>query len=279
MKLELIDTHCHVHFNAYKEDMDTVIKRSLNAGIGMITVGTQSDTSKRAIEIAEKYDGVWATIGLHPSHLHKQEFHDDQEFDSVKTRCETFDPEYYRKLVAHPKVVAVGEFGLDYYHMPPEVNAQKVIEDQELATQIQIDFATEFNKPIVVHCRDAHDAQYELLKSAVDAGKLPRRGVVHCFTGTLEDAQRYIQLGFLIGLTGILTFSKELQAVASELPLESILVETDAPYLSPAPFRGKRNEPAFAKYIAETLAQVKEVSYEYIAEQTTKNTMDLFNLR
>lgn len=258
--------------------MDAVIRRSLDAGVGMITVGTQSDTSKRAVEIAEKYDGVWATIGLHPSHLHKQEFHDDQEFDSIKTRCESFDPEYYKELVAHPKVVAVGEFGLDYYHMPPGVDEQKVIEDQKLATQIQIDFASEFNKPIVVHCRDAHDAQFELLKSAIYAGKLQGRGVVHCFTGTLEDAQRYIQLGFLIGFTGIITFSKELQAVARELPLESILIETDAPYLSPAPYRGKRNEPGFVKYVAETLVQIKEVSYECIAEQTTKNAMDLFNL-
>ena len=249
MNLTLIDTHCHVNFAAYKDDMDAVIGRSLDEGIGMIIVGTQSDTSRRAVEVAEKYDGVWASIGLHPSHLHKQEFHDDGEFDSVKTRTEVFDPEFYRQLASHPKVVAIGEFGLDYYHLPPDIDEAQVHKDQINATNLQIDFATEFNKPIIVHSRDAHDDQFKILRLAVEAGKLPRRGVVHCFTGTLKDAQRYIDLGFMISFTGILTFSKELQAIAHELPIESIMVETDAPYLSPVPHRGKRNEPSYVKFI------------------------------
>ncbi|MBT3230349.1 TatD family hydrolase [Candidatus Uhrbacteria bacterium] len=277
---QLIDTHTHVHFAAYKGDMDEVIKRSLDEGIGMITVGTQSSTSKKAIEVAEKYDGVWATVGLHPSHLHKQEFNDDNEFDpgKIKTRTEEFDPEYYRELVSHPKVVAVGEFGLDFYHKPRNVEESKVIEDQTAATNLQIDFATEFNKPIVVHCRDAHDLQYEVLKRAVDEGKLPRRGVVHCFTGSLEDARRYIELGFMISFTGILTFSDEIQRIAKELPMESIMIETDAPYLSPAPNRGKRNEPSFVKHIAHVLADIKGMSYKEVAEQTTKNAIEFFQL-
>lgn len=279
MDFELIDTHCHVHFQAYKDDMDEVIKRSLDAGVGMITVGTQSDTSRRAIEVAEKYDGVWASIGLHPSHLHKQSFQDEQELDPIRTRSEVFDPEFYRELAKHPKVVAIGEFGFDFYHMPPDIDASKVIEDQKQATNIQIDLATELDKPIIVHCRDAHDQQFELLKSAVEQGKLPKRGVVHCFTGTLEDAKRYIGLGFMIGFTGILTFSKDLQQVARELPIESILIETDAPYLAPAPHRGKRNEPMFVKHVAQSLAEIKSLSYEQIAKQTTHNSIRFFDLK
>lgn len=278
MNLTLIDTHCHVNFSAYKNDMDEVIKRSLNEGIGMIVVGSQSDTSKQAIDIAEKYDGVWASIGLHPSHLHKQEFYDDGEFDSVKTRTEIFDPEYYRQLASHPKVVAIGEFGLDYYHLPPDIDEAQVHKDQIDATNLQIDFATEFNKPVIIHSRDAHDDQFEILRSAIEAGKLSKRGVVHCFTGSLDDAKRYIDLGFMISFTGILTFSKEIQAVARELPIESIMVETDAPYLSPPPYRGKRNEPAYVKYIAQTLADVKGMTYDQVAHQTTANAIKLFGL-
>ena len=278
MNLKLIDTHCHVNFSAYKDDMDAVIGRSLDEGIGMIIVGTQSDTSRRAVEVAEKYDGVWASIGLHPSHLHKQEFHDVGEFDSVKTRTEFFDPEFYRQLASHPKVMAIGEFGLDYYHLPPDIDEAQVHKDQINATNLQIDLATEFNKPIIVHSRDAHDDQFKILRLAVEAGKLPRRGVVHCFTGTLKDAQRYIDLGFMISFTGILTFSKELQVIARELPIESIMVETDAPYLSPVPHRGKRNEPSYVKFIAQTLADVKGLSYKQVAEQTTTNAIKFFGL-
>ncbi|MBU4315379.1 TatD family hydrolase [Patescibacteria group bacterium] len=277
-KFNLIDTHCHVNFAAYKDDMDAVIRRSLDEGIGMIAVGTQSDTSRRAIEVAEKYDGVWASIGLHPSHLHKQEFHDEGELDSVKTRTEVFDPEFYRQLVSHPKVVAIGEFGLDYYHMPTNIDATQVHQDQINAVNLQIDFATEFNKPIIVHSRDAHDDQFKILRLAVEAGKLPRRGVVHCFTGTLEDAKRYIDLGFMISFTGILTFSKELQAIARELPIESIMVETDAPYLSPPPHRGKRNEPSYVKFITQTLADAKGLEYDQVAQQTTENAIKFFRL-
>ena len=280
MKFDLIDTHCHVHFAAYKDDMDEVIQRSLDEGIAMITVGTQSDTSKRAIEIAEKYEGVWATIGLHPLHLHKQEFNDDNEFDptKIKTRTEEFDAKYYRELVAHPKVVAIGEFGLDYYHKPPNVDEAQVIEDQKAATNLQIDFATEFNKPIVVHCRDAYDHQLEILKNAIEEGKLQKRGVVHCYTGSLEYAQKFIDLGFMIGFTGILVFSDELQRVAKELPMESILIETDAPYLAPPPHRGKRNEPSYVKHVAQTLADIKGLSYKQVAGKTTQNAIDFFNL-
>ena len=195
---KFIDTHCHVHFQAYKDDMDEVVQRSLDAGVGMITIGTQSTTSKGAIELAEKYDGVWATIGLHPNHLHKQEFFDDNELPpeqrevgKIKTRSESFDSEYYATLVNHPKVIAIGEFGLDYYRIPPNVDKNQMIKDQKSSCRDQLKFASGVNKPIVIHCRDAHEDQFEILKAEIDAGGLKKRGVIHSFTGTGEDARRY----------------------------------------------------------------------------------------
>ncbi|PIX61869.1 hydrolase TatD [Candidatus Uhrbacteria bacterium CG_4_9_14_0_2_um_filter_41_50] len=281
MTHKLIDTHCHVNFQAYKDDAKDVIARSLEDEIAMITVGSQSDTSKTAIELAEKYDGVWAAIGLHPNHLYEQKFIDEQELKAnafVKTRSEKFDFAYYAGLAHHPKVVAIGENGLDYYRLPDGDQAQ-MKEDQKRTARAHIDLASEVNKPIIVHVRDAHADQYEILKLAIEEGKLVRRGVIHCFTGTYDEAQKYIELGFMISFTGILTFSKELQAVAKELPLSSIMVETDAPYLAPTPHRGKRNEPAYVKHVAEKLAEIKGLSFDEVAKVTTENAIRFFDLK
>lgn len=284
----LIDTHCHVHFNAYKKDMDEVIKRTLDKGVFMITVGTQSSTSKNAIEVAERYDGLWATVGLHPSHTCEQEFFDEEELptEKIKTRCEEFDIDYYRKLAKHPKCVAIGECGLDFYHLPKDANKDEVIENQIKTNRLHLDLANELDLPVVIHCRDAHDQQYNLLKEYVDEGKLSCRGVIHCFTGTLEEAQAYIDLGFLISFTGIITFPARkgegeispLQQVVKDIPLESIMLETDAPYLSPEPHRGKRNEPWHVKFIAEKMAELKNLTVEEIEKTTTQNAKKLFSL-
>lgn len=293
MKFNFIDTHCHVHFQAYKEDMDEIVQKSLEEGVGMVTIGTQSTTSKNGIELAEKYDGVWATIGLHPNHLHAQEFFDANELpppgvkddlkelkhpEKVKTRSEAFDPDYYRELVKHPKVVAIGEFGLDYYRIPEGLSKEQVKQDQKIECQKQLQFASECDKAIVIHCRDAHDDQIELLKAEIDRGGLKKRGVIHSFTGTAEDAAKYRELGFLIGLNGILTFSKELQAEIKQVPLEQIVVETDSPYLTPPPNRGKRNEPRFVKFVAEKVAEIKGVSVEEVARVTNESARKVFNL-
>ncbi len=292
----LIDTHCHIHFNAYKQDMDDVIKRTLAKGVFMITVGTQKDTSKNGLEVANRYEGLWASIGLHPNHLTPQEFWDDDELPpeaqvtpKIKTRGERFDFAYYRELTQHPKCVAIGECGLDYYRIPESLDLNEVKRFQEEAVRLQFDLATEANLPVIIHCRDAHKEQADLIEEYVKAGKLGRRGVVHCFTATLEDAQRYIDLGFSISFTGILTFPPRkneataeglspLQAVAKALPLEKILVETDAPYLTPLPFRGTRNEPWYVEYVARKIAELKGVSFEEIADATTRNTKELFGI-
>jgi len=283
--MQLIDSHCHIHFEAYKEDMDEAVKRSLDAGVQMVTIGTQSTTSKNAIALAEKYDGVYATIGLHPNHLHRQEFFDEQELPpeeratgKIKTRSELFDPAYYEKLVHHPKVVAIGEFGLDYYRIPNHLDRASVIANQRESCKQQLEFANRFNKPVVIHCRDAHEMQYELLKELVDAGRLQNRGVIHSFTGTAVDAERYRELGFRIGLNGILTFSKDLQEQVKHIPLEQIMLETDAPYLTPPPHRGKRNEPQYVRFIAQMVADIHGINVEEVAARTTHTSKTLFQL-
>lgn len=281
MSYQLIDTHCHINFRAFKDDTSEVIARALTSKIAMIAVGSQTDTSKSAIELAEKYEGIWAAVGLHPNHLHEQKFIDNQELEAnsfVKTRSENFDLVYYEGLVHHPKVVAIGEFGLDYYRMPKNIAVEKIKGDQKKAALKQISLATLAKKPIIVHCREAHSDQYELLKTEIEKGNLKERGVIHCFTGTSEEALKYIELGFMISVTGILTFSQELQTVVKQLPLSSIMIETDAPYLSPIPHRGKRNEPIYVKCVAETLADLKNVSFDEVAETTTRNAEKLFHI-
>lgn len=286
---ELIDTHCHVHFQAYKEDMDAVVERALKNKVGMITVGTQSTTSANGLKLAERYEGVWAAVGLHPNHLHAQEFLDENELppgvtaeqhDSVKvkTRAERFDPEYYRPLVAHPKAVAVGEFGLDYYRLPPNVDLETLKADQMSAVRSQLAFASDAAKPVIIHCRDAHADQARLLAEEIDRGGLKRRGVIHCFTGTDTEAATYRDIGFYVSFTGIVAFGKNVMEAAKNVPLEQMLIETDSPYLTPPPHRGKRNEPSYVRFVAEKIAEIKGLPVSKVAEVTTENAVRLFGL-
>ncbi len=288
MSFKFIDTHCHVHFEAYKDDVDEVVQRSLDAGVAMVTIGTQSTTSKNGIALAEKYDGVWATIGLHPNHLHAQEFFDTNELPApngkvehptrVKTRAEAFDSSYYEELVKHPKVVAIGEFGLDYYRIPEGTNREQVIADQKAECKKQLSFASQFQKPIVIHCRDAHADQIALIDQQIEQGGLQKRGVIHSFTGNAIEAALYKERGFLLGINGIITFSKELQNELQSIPLEQLVIETDAPYLTPPPHRGKRNEPAYVEFIAKKIAEIKNCSVEEVAMITNENARRIFNL-
>ena len=291
--MRLVDTHCHVHFNAYRDDMDEVIRRSLAADVFMITVGTQKDTSRKGLETAERYEGLWASAGLHPNHLCEQEFYDDDELPpeaqatpKIKTRCERFDHAEFLKLTKHPKCVAVGECGLDYYRIPETADLADVKRVQEETVRAHFDLATEANLPVIIHCRDAHAPQQEIIREYLAGGKLARRGVVHCFTGTIEEAQAYRALGFLVSFTGIITFPPRkgegemsvLQKVVREFPLESMMIETDSPYLTPVPFRGKRNEPAHVRFVAEKIAELKKLPVEEVARVTTENALRLFGL-
>ena len=237
--------------------------------------------------MAERYDGVWATVGLHPNHLTAQEFWDDDELPperqatpKIKTRAERFDHALYLALAKHPKCVAIGECGLDYYRLPPSSDVAEVKKIQEEAVRQQFDLADEVGKPVVIHCRDAHTDQQRIIQEYLSAGKLKRRGVIHCFTGTLEEAEAYMKLGFLLSFTGVITFpsASSLQLVVKALPLDFMMVETDAPYLTPVPYRGKRNEPGYVRFVAEKIAQLKGVSFDEISAKTTQNADRLFQL-
>ncbi len=272
----IIDTHCHINFKAFKEDADLVIKKTLAENIWMINVGTKYETSQQSIELAEKYsEGVYSAIGLHPMFA-------GAEFVKTKTdpdegefllKEQEFDKEKYRQLAKSKKVVAIGEIGLDYYYKPK--SATKLAQFKEKQKRVfkeQMDLAKELNLPLILHCRMAHDDVIEILTS-----NLGHRGVVHCFTGTLEQAQKYIALGFYIGINGII-FKFNIDEVIKNISLDNIVVETDAPYLTPIQEIGKRNEPIFVKHAIQKIAELKGASFEEVCEKTTQNAKKLFNI-
>lgn len=245
----IIDTHSHLQFDAYKDDLGAVLQRTREQDIVCINVGTSFTSSKDAVELAEKYEGLYAAIGLHPTDV-------DEELDVEK----------YRELAKSKKVAAIGEIGLDYFRPPFDKEKQKKIFIQ------QLDLAKELNLPVILHCRMAHDEVIEILQSRDE-----EKGVVHCFTGTLEQAKKYIALGFYLGINGII-FKFNIDHVIREISLEYVLLETDCPYLTPPMAPEKRNEPAFMKYTIEKIAELKNVSVQEIGEKTTKNAKKLFNI-
>jgi len=276
--MNLFDSHSHVSFQAYKEDAADVIQRAFDHGVKMMTVGTQQNTSKSAIEWAEKYPtGIWASVGLHPTHAIAHGFNDTNELD-FKPRQEVFDHVYYQNLVdGTDRVKAVGECGLDYYRLP-EDQAKEMKKLQYEAFMAQAEFAAKNALPLIIHCRDAHSDQFSAIQEAESAFKSDKRGVIHCFTGTYEEAKRYLEIGWYISFSGIAVFANEVGEVAKKVPIEQILIETDAPYLTPPPYRGKRNEPLYVQYIAENLAERKGIAVEEFAKVTHDNAMKLFQL-
>lgn len=291
-----IDTHAHINFNAYKDDGPAVIKRTLDGGVWMILVGSESKTSERSVQYASQYnEGVYAAVGLHPSHLF-DEYIDEQEVD-VKffTKHQEFDFDFYKELTKDKKVVGIGECGLEYGHLPKGVEPEIVKAKQQEVLNQHIDLAMATNLPIIIHCRDgstslttgAHDDCYDILSQAISEGKLLRRGVIHCFTGNWHDAERYLSLGFYISFTGIITF-KPTKKIAEQhaaildalvkIPLDKILIETDSPYLAPDPLRGSRNEPLNVKLVAKKIAELKGVSVEEVADATFANARALFKI-
>ena len=270
----LIDTHSHVNFSAYKDDADEVIRRSLDSNIWMINVGSQYDTSKRAVEMAEKYkEGVYAAVALHPIHLGPSKYIDEQEV-KFQTKHEEFDREKYKKLASHPKVVAIGETGLDYYHIDDE----KLKEKQKQVFKQHLELARDLNKPIIFHCRKAYEDLLDILIFNFQFSIFNPRGVVHCFMGKWSQAEEFLDMGFYLGFNGLITYCRDYDKVIKNTPLQRILIETDCPYLTPTPHRGKRNEPLYVKYVAEKISEIKGVSFEKTADQTTRNARELFGI-
>jgi TatD DNase family protein len=281
----IIDTHSHLNFKAYREDLSGVLKRTLDNNVWMINVGTKYETSKKAIEIAEKYgEGIFAAIGLHPIHIKTDllKLKMDEDEGGFAPLGEEFDKEKYKELAKSKKVVAIGEIGLDYYYKPK--SKTKLGEFKELQKKVfieQLELAEELSLPVIIHCRMAFGDLYEILKNR----KL--KGVIHCFTGNLEEAQRYTDLGFYLGINGIID-KLDLTEVIKNIPLEKLLVETDCPYLTPlaavalakeAKIEGdKRNEPIFVKHIVQKIADLRGISFEEVASTTTQNAKNLFKI-
>ncbi len=282
--MELFDTHCHVHFNAFKADSDEVIARTRAAGVLMNLVGTQRDTSVGAVAVAERSAGVYASVGLHPVHLFSQ--HIDEEESSFATREEHFDRDFYEQLARHEKVIAIGECGYDLYRLPPEKTIDEVLARQRDVFAGHVAVARAVSKPLVVHVRDAYKEMIATLREEQkQVQKL--RGTIHCYISDWENAREFLELGFYLGFTGIITFPpkksdptahvKLLEAVKN-CPLERMLLETDAPYLAPGAYRGKRSEPWMVKAVAEKIAEVKGITFEEVAEVTTRNARELFGV-
>lgn len=248
MNPNLVDIHCHLDFKDFNDDRDEVIKRALRENIWMINIGIDAKTSQKAIEIAEKYEGVFASVGLHP---------DEKE---------NFDMDYYRQLDKHPKVVAIGECGLDLKSQKSNLKSQK-----DLFIK-QIELAKELNKPLMIHCRDAHREVIEILK------EFRHYGNIHFFSGTWQEAEQYFSLGFTISFTGVITFARNYDEIIKNAPLDKIMIETDAPFVAPVLFRGKRNEPLYVREVAKKIAEIRNEPYEKIAEATTQNALRLFGI-
>ncbi len=276
------DAHTHANLAAFRDDYGEVIQKVLDAGGGLINIGTQKDTSRRAVDIAHEFpEGVYATIGLHPVHT-SASFHDEEELgggDAARaftSRGEVFDYEYYKKLALDPKVVGIGECGLDYYRI--KNNELGIKEKQKSAFAEQIELSFEVKKPLMIHCRDAFG---DLIDILIHNSRflIPRNpGVIHFFSGTKKDAGQLLDLGFSFTFGGVITFVHSYNEVIQTIPLDRILSETDAPYVAPVPYRGKRNEPLYVQEVVKKLAELKEVSEEDMKNITVGNTKRVFSL-
>lgn len=259
--MELVDTHCHIHFPDYELDPEEVIKAANQDEVTkLLCVGCTLLDSKLAVKFAGNHDNIWATIGLHP--------HEGAEYVNNHTALQEF-----RDLAAKPKVVAIGETGLDYHYMhSPKYDQKKLL-------RLQLDLAEEHNLPLVFHVREAFDDFFKIFDEYKSAGQ-QMRGVVHSFSAGPEELKQILERGLYVGLNGILTFAKnhELLEAAKAIPLDKLILETDAPFLTPVPFRGKICEPKYVKVTAQFLAKLRGEPLEQLARATTQNAITLFGI-
>ena len=255
--MKIIDTHVHLNDQRFFEDINAVIERAIAADVRqMINVGADYKTSLLAVEQAHQYRGLHAAIGIHPHHA---------------AECDPSDLEKMRSWVTDNKIVAWGEIGLDYhYDFAPKITQQEIF-DQQLALAEQVGL------PVIIHNREAHQDVYEML--AKYRGRV--LGVLHCYSGSVEMAAKFLDLGYYISIAGPITFNnaRKLPDVAKYVPLDRLLIETDCPYLAPVPYRGKRNEPAYVRRVAEKIAELRGLPLEMVAENTTQNAYRLFKMR
>lgn len=253
----MIDTHCHLHFSEYDEDRQTVFQRSWDGGIdALILVGCDAEDSTQAMKLSQNFDRTFFSAGFHPHEANRWDLHKKQKLE---------------ELSRHPKCIAIGEVGLDYYrNLSPKEDQRKVFIEM-------LDLAKARELPLIIHCREAADEMVSVLK---EQGPFPSSGVMHCFAGDSEYLRDCLKLGFYISFAGNLTFSnaQELRERAAEVPMERLLAETDCPYLTPVPFRGTRNEPCRITHTIAKLAEIQKKSPEEMAEATARNARRLFKL-
>lgn len=290
----MVDTHCHLNFKAFEEDVDSVIKSAFETGVTkIINVGTKLDSSQKAIELAEKYNGLYATAGIHPHHADKISFcHPERSEGSPYNSAgdssvasllqnDTFWKEF-EKLARHPKVVAIGECGMDFYKY--ETNG---ITDPKLQEELfikQIELASKLKLPLQIHNRQAGKEIINIL-TRHKSYLLDLPGVFHCFAGDMDFLKKVLDLGFYIGFDGNITYKgiakgeiTSLKDLVKATPLDRILTETDSPYLTPIPFRGARNMPEYVIIVGRAIAEIKNIKFEEVEEQTMKNAEKIFNL-
>ena len=249
--MKLFDSHCHLYFPQFDADRDAVLARMQEKEMGAVVIGTDFATSTAALALAKQHDFLWASVGLHP------------------TSTEDFDMSKFLHLAQQPKVVAVGECGLDYFR------SEKSEEQKERFLQ-HIALAEKVDKPLVVHCRNAHDDCLSVLQNTAIATKIPV--VMHFFTGSGELAQKYLDLGCYLSFPGPVTYTDMYDDSIRICPLDNMLIETDAPFAAPVPYRGKRNEPVYVEYVAAKIAAVKQISVEEVTHQTVLNSQRIFGL-
>ncbi|MDP3998610.1 MAG: TatD family hydrolase [bacterium] len=266
MSHTLIDTHAHLNFEAFKDDFEGAVGRAQVEGVEkIINVGANLDSSQKAAEIAQKFDGCFASVGIHPHHAE-----DHNPEDSIKT---------LEKLAKSPKVVAIGECGLDYH--PYENGGIADPKKQKELFTTHLELAEKLNLPLILHCRDAHDDILRIIKPYVMRYTPSAiRGVFHCFSGDQEFLASVLKMGFYVGFDGNITYRnvRGLRELVKTAPLERIILETDSPYLPPEPFRGLRNEPKNVKIIAGAVAEIKTLPFVDVARKTTQNARRLFRI-
>lgn len=261
--MNYIDIHCHLDFPDYAPDHTDVLNRMAEQHVRAITIGTDVKSSEEAVRLAQEHEHVYACIGVHP-------------VDTVDKMRGGFDTESFEKLIRNPKVVAVGECGLDWFRM-------KTIEEAERTRQVDlftqhIEFALAHDKPLMLHCRDSYDDVLEILEKYKTEAGAKLRGNAHFFAGNIAQAKRFIELGFTLSFTGVITFTHDYDEVIQFAPIDMIMSETDAPFVAPHPYRGKRNEPVFVIEVVKRLAELKGVSVEDMALQVEKTATRVFGV-
>jgi len=278
----IFDSHCHLQFKKFKDDREEVIERCREKNTKMILVGTQQDTSKQGVKLAEKNEDMYASVGLHP--IQSKQVEVEEEDTSFVAKGEDFDKQYYQELIEDSdEVVAIGETGLDKHHIPDNLSTEKAIEAQWSAYLKQIKLAREYDLPVIMHIRNAHDEMIARLKN-IDTDY---KGVIHCFTSNWSHAKEYLKLGFNISFTGIITFppkssnpkvQHDLWEAVAKTTLEKIMVETDSPFLAPQKYRGETAEPWMVKEVVKKVADIKDITCEKVRTKTVANTKQFFKI-